>query len=517
MPKRILFNNPVFTRFYHLCKDFIYENKFYEVYRLENNKNESVLILFNFYRYTKKHKTGQIKVEYWCLKSQKWKRERAKKKLKYCYTIPFLNLSLNYLFYVQENVIIKIVEYLRIKHPEYKELSSYFISTLIDLLKKYLHHRTIIFRNAPNHTKHITKWLWQYFWDKSIISAVFRIEGYGAHLGHYLFYQKHIAKLARVSREYPNLLPLLSQIKPTYWDDPNLFSYDYWVNKSSRSREFRSPVYCETKQQWRWIKKQSSKFIRVWLQQNRDCRGYILSVLMQPGVSEKLPVCLQIMIFMSGRILEEQYISEQNKQRLLRLFIRYALDFWKNRGIRELRSYLKNDAIEELQDIATYLSSNEGGRRGLPPTWEHLIERNEQWHRQLIEELQRRKDEEHQQQLAKFWDSNVSYYKIDEVEFTALTTGKALYEEGQRMNHCIFTYTDLCDAGRYLAFSVKHNYKDKNVKPYYSTLGLCLSGQGKNQKWLIDQHRGRYNESVAPYLKKIAQQFCRVLNQQYSF
>ncbi|MBP4132426.1 PcfJ domain-containing protein [Gallibacterium anatis] len=517
MSKRILFNNPELTEFYQICKSFIYENKFYEVYRLENNKNESVLILFNFYRYTKKHKTGQIKVEYWCLKSQKWKRERAKKKLKYCYTIPFLNLSLNYLFYVQENVIIKIVEYLRIKHPEYKELSSYFISTLIDLLKKYLYRRTIIFRNAPNHTKHITKWLWQYFWDKSIISAVFRIEGYGAHLGHYLFYQKHIAKLARVSREYPNLLPLLSQIKPTYWDDPNLFSYDYWVNKSSRSREFRSPVYCETKQQWRWIKKQSSKFIRIWMYYHCFYRKCVLSVLMQPGVSEKLPVCLQNMIFIKGHILVDHCVSEKYKERLLRLFIQYAIDFWKNRGIRELRSYLKNDAIEELQDIATYLSSNEGGRRGLPPTWEHLIERNEQWHRQLIEELQRRKDEEHQQQLAKFWDSNVSYYKIDEVEFTALTTGKALYEEGQRMNHCIFTYTDLCDAGRYLAFSVKHNYKDKNVKPYYSTLGLCLSGQGKNQKWLIDQHRGRYNESVAPYLKKIAQQFCRVLNQQYSF
>ncbi|BFQ92780.1 hypothetical protein SMUG_05620 [Gallibacterium anatis] len=84
------------------------------------------------------------------------------------------------------------------------------------------------------------------------------------------------------------------------------------------------------------------------------------------------------------------------------------------------------------------------------------------------------------------------------------------------MNHCIFTYTDSCDAGRYLAFSVKHNYKDKNVKPYYSTLGLCLSGQGKNQKWIIDQHRGRFNESVDPYLKKIAQQFCQMLNQRFS-
>ncbi|POY43202.1 hypothetical protein [Avibacterium endocarditidis] len=233
MVKKNLFGSPKLTMFYQSCKDFIFEHKFYEVYRLENTETEAVLTLFNFYRYTKNHKTGLIRVEYWCLVSQQWKKERAKKDLKYCYTIPFFESSfLKSLIIIQDNVIRKIVAYLRKKYLENKNSLLHYEDKLVEILKKYLQRRSIILQNYANHTKRLTKWLWQYFWDKSIVSTVIKIEGHRVHLGHYLFYQKHIDKLARVTCEYPNLFPLLSQINPRYWDDPNLFSYHYWVAPS---------------------------------------------------------------------------------------------------------------------------------------------------------------------------------------------------------------------------------------------------------------------------------------------
>ncbi|WP_243389232.1 PcfJ domain-containing protein [Conservatibacter flavescens] len=91
----------------------------------------------------------------------------------------------------------------------------------------------------------------------------------------------------------------------------------------------------------------------------------------------------------------------------------------------------------------------------------------------MLEEQRRCEDEWHQKQLSKSWACPLPYYKIDNIEFTALTYGQALYEEGQRMQHCIFTYTDLCYEGKYLAFSVKYlEQNESKIKVHYSTLGL---------------------------------------------
>lgn len=124
--------------------------------------------------------------------------------------------------------------------------------------------------------------------------------------------------------------------------------------------------YCESKQQWRWIKRQSPQFIRVWQYHNWSYCKYVLSVLMQPGISEKLPVCLKITIFMYGHLFDYRHISDKNKERLLRLFIRYAVDYWKNEGIKALRSYLKGDMNGRFHDIIDYLARDNEQQRGLP-------------------------------------------------------------------------------------------------------------------------------------------------------
>ncbi|POY43201.1 hypothetical protein C3Z13_00530 [Avibacterium endocarditidis] len=87
---------------------------------------------------------------------------------------------------------------------------------------------------------------------------------------------------------------------------------------------------------------------------------------MQPGISEKLPVCLKITIFMYGHLFDYRHISDKNKERLLRLFIRYAVDYWKNEGIKALRSYLKGDMNGRFHDIIDYLARDNEQQRGLP-------------------------------------------------------------------------------------------------------------------------------------------------------
>lgn len=515
---KVLFGNPEVTAFYQTCKTFIFTYNLCEIYRVENNDDEAVLILFNLYRYTKQHKTGKIYAEYLCLKEKKWKRERVKKTFTHCYNLPIFKVSLKYLLYMQHDVIVKVVNHLQRLHPQARGMLYSWKDKIISMLKKYLRKRSIILSHYENHMKHLTKWLWLHFWDKSVISMLVRIEGYcnNNNLSHYIFYQKYLPVLDRVKTEFPNLLPLLSNIRPCYWDDPNLFSYQYWViSKEGQlprcqetdflySKRIILP-FCRTKQQWRWLKKQSSQFVKVWMFHQTE-----LEYLIQHGISEPMPVCLKICILTKANILDQIDISKERFYQALRLFIRYAIFYWKNNGFKALRVYLKNIS-DTFYDIGDYLAGGVGQHRGLPPTWEQLINRSLQWHRQLLEEQQRRQDEAHQQQLAKSWNGYLSFYKIESVEFTALTTGQALYEEGQRMQHCIFTYTDACADGVYLAFSVKYlEPLNTKMKPYYSTLGLFWHKQKK--KWQIEQHRGACNQSVSEYLEHISKQFCEVLN-----
>ncbi|HDL5355860.1 TPA: PcfJ domain-containing protein, partial [Mannheimia haemolytica] len=157
---------------------------------------------------------------------------------------------------------------------------------------------------------------------------------------------------------------------------------------------------------------------------------------------------------------------------------------------------------------------HEGYLHGIPQTWKHLVSHSEQWHQHILEEQRRdqhileeqrrENDEAHQALLSTSWSSPIDICYINEIEFQPLTTGQMLFDEGQRMRHCIFTYIDICSEGRYLAFSVK-------IANESATLGL-IKHRGN---WKIEQFRYACNIAVCePMILAAAQKLCKLLNKQ---
>ncbi|MDG2961724.1 PcfJ domain-containing protein [Exercitatus varius] len=220
------------------------------------------------------------------------------------------------------------------------------------------------------------------------------------------------------------------------------------------------------KSHWRWLKKQSSQFIVNWHEQELD-----LFINLERAIPN-IPVCLGKTILYFNDFFR-QFHPHQN--RVLQLFAQYAIDYKKTHGIRQLRHYLKNKVENELYDLYDYWQH--GQYQGIPKIWERLLERSQQWHqwhRELLIQQQLRKDKAFQAQLNATWESPVQTHHIGNITFNALNTGLALFDEGQRMHHCIFSYLQRCIDKKYLAFSVVEACQDDSKQPRYSysTLGL---------------------------------------------
>ncbi|HDL5386985.1 TPA: PcfJ domain-containing protein, partial [Mannheimia haemolytica] len=381
-----------------------------------------------------------------------------------------------------------------------------------ELLVKFFSRKQPVMQNAFNHQKRIVKWLWAEFWDKNIISMTLRIDGYrNANLWHYLRYQSRIEVLYKIANEYPNLLPLLAYVKPEYWKCSDLFSYQNWVRSSDKQpfilyAKYQDKMLCESKGQWRWLKKQSRIVVdQCFLHVNQ------WQLLTEIQIPFKIPVCVICFILTNFSMISSE-LERSRQRRLLSIFIQYIYHYWKDNGFRQLKVHLSHLRVL-FQDIEDYMI-HEGYLHGIPQTWKHLVSHSEQWHQHILEEQRRdqhileeqrrENDEAHQALLSTSWSSPIDICYINEIEFQPLTTGQMLFDEGQRMRHCIFTYIDICSEGRYLAFSVK-------IANESATLGL-IKHRGN---WKIEQFRYACNIAVCePMILAAAQKLCKLLNKQ---
>ena len=86
------------------------------------------------------------------------------------------------------------------------------------------------------------------------------------------------------------------------------------------------------------------------------------------------------------------------------------------------------------------------------------------------------------------WNSPITEFGNDSGRAVALTNALALFEEGEKMRHCIDSYRGDCLDGDYLAF---HAVFDTNGKRRPATVGLSKS----DNRWEIDQVCGFANAS----------------------
>lgn len=524
--REILFGSRELTEYYRKSLALIHQYKLYQSYKLEVNKTEALLILFNCFRYSRDLVTNKLSVEYLNLKSGKWEKDRVIHKsgsvfkFSHCPDISCLKGKKWLLYYAMHcmlNQVKTIVNHHKI-YTNFDRLTPIkgrlTLDVIDSIIKKYICRNNVVMKNQFNHEKHITKWLWQHFFDRSLISIVSRIERLErVNLSSCIYYQIHISKIDRISAEYPNLLPLLSEIPTKLWSDPNLFSFNYWVDKtqpyinvlaSSRTVQ-RKISQLSQKSHWRWLKKQSPLVIREWGWNGCGCD---LSSLTQHGITEKIPVCVIRQIIRHSHMFTN-YAEHQTA--VVRLLILHTLHIWKHDGIKTLHLYLKNELSSQLNQLEDYWE-HEGRRHGIPATWTRFVARSTAWHEQILAEQRRADDEEYNRLIESHWDSPIQSHTMNDsnITFTALNNGKALLEEGQRMRHCVFSYTYRCIEQNYLVFSTRY-LSDGQKEAQYATLGLLWNKSEKN--WKVQQHWGPCNSNIPDEIQKAGQAFCRLINQ----
>lgn len=508
--RKTLFGNELTAKLYYAVKDFIFEHQLYTPYKIEDNGDIASLTLFNCFRYSKVKATGKIKVEYYCFKKQQWVTEIIRKKVtRYfsrCPNISFFHPSKHFLKNAQREMVAYVINYIKTCYPQYRKADS-----IQEVIIKIFSKNQPVFLNTLNHEKRIVKWLWAEFLDRAVVSMTLRIEGYrNANLSHYLRYQSHLQPLLRIAEETPNLMPLLVYVKEKYWYYPDLFSYQNWVLTSEQPlntlvySKYQQSIFCKTKAQWRWLKKQPKTVVETCFQNMNQW-----SLLTEVQIPQKMPVCIIIFIIHYFLLISD-CIDRARQRRLLSLFIQYIYQYWKENGFVQLKKHFEELALS-FQDLSDYMQ-REGYRLGIPPSWQHIVTRSELWHQRILEEQRQAEDEAHQALRSQTWASPIDHLVIKDVEFVALNTGKMLFDEGQRMHHCIFTYTKRCKAGDYLAFSVRFFDKQSNEQEYqYATLGLFRSIYGN--EWEVDQFRHPHNKPVEiPFVWEATKVFCSKLN-----
>ncbi|MGR3808177.1 PcfJ domain-containing protein [Pasteurella testudinis] len=501
--REILFGCAETTAYYRRVCDVIFTYRLYEPYTLHIDEMEATLTFFNFFRYCRNLKTGRVRAEYFSLKTRMWQKDtcyyhKGDYRFRHCPDIRLYNRSGGLLYAIQGAVITQLQRGLS---------QGIFHSVCESLINKRLTFSPI-FKNTFAHDKRITAWLWQHFLDRPVISMLARLGYFRCMtLSYYTFYQPHLTAFNQVANDYSNLLPLLRHIKPRYWRDPNLFSYAYWVDKLGEAQihpkrwkkpyDFQLP---KSKAEWRWLKRQSHDVVRRW-------GGEDLYYFVSHGIQEKLPVCLNHFLFQSHSIWQD-FGTTQQQLAVLRLFIRFSLQRWRTEGIAQLREYLKARAEDEVLNCRDYLLNS--GEQHVPASWENLLVRSQQWHERLLNAANQLRDEKHQRLLQCHWTSPVENYQLKHVQFSALTSGQALFDEGQEMHHCIFSYVQRCMDNCYRVFSV--TYQLENDTLHRATLGLYRTSE--SDPWKIDQQRGPCNETLPTTIKKINSLFCQYVNQQ---
>jgi hypothetical protein len=131
-------------------------------------------------------------------------------------------------------------------------------------------------------------------------------------------------------------------------------------------------------------------------------------------------------------------------------------------------------------------------------TWQQLRHLSEEWHEQRNNQqfgYAPKKLEEMKNEIWKKMKIKDFTHTVDEKTWTIteITTGKLLYEEGDDMHNCVFSYIDQCISGHCAIFSVKVN--DKRM--------ATLEINKFNSKYNLVQARGKMNSVVDKEIKSI--------------
>jgi len=314
--------------------------------------------------------------------------------------------------------------------------------------------------------------------------------------------------LARISRESPNILPLLNFIPPAWWTRRDLLQ-DKVLRAASPVLKNCSPAGL------RWLRRAPAEmldsfhyYLRKYKHEQSDIPGEVAEVMadLPPWAADQFELAETVM-YCSLVLLKNIRAGLPNcaparAKRLLRLLARHITDKWEY-GEQLFRKAMTQAIEEEVVPIIDWLRA-EGHR--LPDknsTWSSLKRRSDKWHEgfrraTLLEKLRWALGGNENSA----WESLLGETVIDGLKITPLITGMDLYNESLAMRHCVITYAPRCLYEGWRIFSLQE------ADGARSTLSLRL----QNNSYVIDQHKGPENRPVSLDAAQAAREVCRLYN-----
>jgi hypothetical protein len=333
--------------------------------------------------------------------------------------------------------------------------------------------------------------VFEHLLDKEIISGMLAARFASVTLSDYLRHARDRDAFLRVAREHRNLLPLMAEISPAYWQRKDLFSRGMWVRDGRKrtvvdykrfgATEFARFTSFESKAAFRWLLKAPLTVVRTWGASGGDRNPTPLENIARADITVHVPAIVWCHIIRSEYDCRPLGVRDPVRK-LYRAFVSHCAMVWKRDGFAALKAWLRTDEAA-FGDIVDWLAA-EGVVAGYPDkhaTWESLRRRSAEWHERVSLRSIDQVDD-------RAWLSLVPQTIFDGITVTPLSTARDLALDGWRQHHCVATYVSHCVDGTYRVYSI--------VEPdgTSSTAGLWLTDQ---DGWTLQQHRGKYNGSVS--------------------
>jgi hypothetical protein len=193
------------------------------------------------------------------------------------------------------------------------------------------------------------------------------------------------------------------------------------------------------------------------------------------------------------RLSDEWYVSNMFRERSGHRCEHKIIQDYISFIVKEIRRGIGRE--EEIIDIYDFLRTeyinNDRDFNFENMTWQELKRLSDEWHLEIRERYVRAYIEK---MLNAEWKKSTIKdfcYKKDGKTWTIkeITTGESLYEEGEKMHHCVFSYADACIRGYCYIFSVSCKSGKDDSEKRIATVEISRSMR-------LVQARGPRNASI---------------------
>lgn len=370
------------------------------------------------------------------------------------------------------------------------------------------------------------KYLWEFLLDKEIARMAIAYFGNEATLTDYNFVISNKLALTKLLEETPNLSPLIGCYlstetildKVTNGDTSGVIaSIKQILIQQEQGCSIKAPgfgieqkpvsVTPLSQAGWRLLSHSSVSSVRLVIGSKkngeRGLRNKAPDILNTLAVTGSNPTYSLLKRLVSS-LLNDFYAASPEETTHLTRFFRLAADAsQKAKKSKRLLFFIQ----QEYSLVWDYFRrSNPSGWVPIlkNATWNSLMRQQREWHDAIRIEAARAEAAAAESQIAAQaaqdalrWPCSIDTQVIDDFEFTPLTSGFALREEGATMQHCVATYTPDCVRRQIMIF------KMQSLKTPSDRATLEIS----HQPIRVAQIRGVRNAMVSTKAMKTAKDF----------